>query len=250
MLLMEVSLLPRPRKCRKVCSLPQNTCFHPANYGEENKIIIMTVDEYETIRLIDKENFSQEECGAYMNIARATVQQIYTSARKKLAEALVEGLILKIEGGDYQLCDGKEAYCNCGGCCKHKNQKLHLNEGGRKMKFAIPLDENKKDVCITFARAPFMMFFDEEAGITEVVENPAAQAEGGAGIKAAQFIVDNGANVLITVRCGENAAEVFKAADVKIYKSDGKTAEENITAYKENKLAELTHFHAGFHGIA
>ena len=80
----------------------------------------MTVDEYEAIRLVDEQGFSQEECGTYMKIARTTVQQIYTSARKKIADALVEGLPLRIEGGDYQLCDGKEAYCGCGCCRKHR----------------------------------------------------------------------------------------------------------------------------------
>lgn len=80
----------------------------------------MTVDEYEAIRLVDEQGFSQEECGTHMKIARTTVQQIYTSARKKIADALVEGLPLRIEGGDYQLCDGKEAYCRCGGCRKHR----------------------------------------------------------------------------------------------------------------------------------
>ena len=64
--------MPRPRKCRKVCCLPDNDGFVPVN-----------VDEYEAIRLIDREGFSQEQCGEYMRIARTTVQQIYAATRKK-----------------------------------------------------------------------------------------------------------------------------------------------------------------------
>ena len=113
--------MPRPQKCRKVCCLPQNPGFTPIN-GEETAAIVLTVDEYEAIRLIDKEGFSQEECGSYMKVARTTVQQIYTTARKKMADALVDGLPLRIEGGNYQLCDGKEAACSCGGCRKHRRR--------------------------------------------------------------------------------------------------------------------------------
>lgn len=125
--------MPRPRKCRKVCHLPQTMEFTPVNENDERTPVILTVDEYETIRLIDKQGFSQEECGAYMKIARTTVQQIYTTARKKLADVLVDGLPLKIEGGDYQLCDGKEAYCECGGCKKHRHmcRKNGGNQNGK-----------------------------------------------------------------------------------------------------------------------
>ena len=84
--------MPRPRKCRKVCHLPHEKEFVPANGCQNRPSIVMTVDEYETIRLIDKEGFSQEECGEYMHIARTTVQQIYTNARKKIAETLSVGL--------------------------------------------------------------------------------------------------------------------------------------------------------------
>ena len=117
------------------------------------------------------------------------------------------------------------------------------------MKIIIPLDENKEDVCVSFGRAPFFLVKDTESGDTQIKDNPAADAEGGAGIKAAQFVADQEGDVLITVRCGENAGEVLKAAEMKIYKSQVANAEENIKLFGENKLEELTHFHAGYHGI-
>ncbi|MGH0053417.1 MAG: DUF134 domain-containing protein, partial [Sphaerochaetaceae bacterium] len=83
--------MPRPRKWRNVCALPQNTKFGPLGHPLEGLPIIMTVDEYETIRLIDQEGLTQEMCAGQMNVARTTVQGIYDSARKKLAESLVEG---------------------------------------------------------------------------------------------------------------------------------------------------------------
>ncbi|MDO4731278.1 MAG: NifB/NifX family molybdenum-iron cluster-binding protein [Clostridia bacterium] len=115
------------------------------------------------------------------------------------------------------------------------------------MKIAIPLDENKQDVCIVLARTPYFLF--SEDGNNSIVENPAAQAHSGAGIKAAQFLVDNDINTLITVRCGQNAADVFKAANIKIYKSANKAAADDLTACEEGKLSELTDFHGGFHGV-
>lgn len=112
--------MARPKKWRKVCSLPECNKFTPQNITENNDEIILFVDEYETIRLIDYEGFTQEECGKYMNIARTTVQSIYNNARNKLAKALVEGSVITIEGGDYRLCDNLESHCGCGGCKRHK----------------------------------------------------------------------------------------------------------------------------------
>ena len=109
--------MPRPRKCRKVCNLPKVNEFYPVTAAD--RWVILTVDEYETIRLIDNEGFSQEECAGYMQVARTTVQQIYNCARKKLADALVNGLGLRIEGGSYTLCSGEENHCGCGGCRRH-----------------------------------------------------------------------------------------------------------------------------------
>ena len=84
----EVDIIPRPRKCRKVCQLPRIQEFHPLGPPPCGPAVVLNVDEYEAIRLIDRQGFSQEECSAYMQVARTTVQMIYNSARKKLAAAL------------------------------------------------------------------------------------------------------------------------------------------------------------------
>ena len=112
--------MPRPIKRRKVCQMPLTQSFIPEDIHYDGAPIVLTVDEYEAIRLIDKECLSQEECGAYMNIARTTVQQIYTSARKKIADALVDALPLRIEGGEYQICGGDRKLCGCGTCNRHR----------------------------------------------------------------------------------------------------------------------------------
>ena len=117
------------------------------------------------------------------------------------------------------------------------------------MKVAIPIDDTKKEICVSFGRTPYFLIADTEAGTTELLENPAAEAQGGAGLQAAQFVVDQGAEALITVRCGENAAEVFQEAEISIYKAEGTDIQFNLDSFKENKLAPLTHFHAGYHGI-
>ncbi|XCH79141.1 MAG: DUF134 domain-containing protein [Candidatus Dehalobacter alkaniphilus] len=112
--------MPRPRKWRKVCCLPESSLFGPLNAAiDQENLILMLVDEYETIRLIDLQGFTQEECAEQMHIARTTVQRIYNDARKKMAESLVNGKVLRIEGGDYELCKGLEKTCRCGGCRRH-----------------------------------------------------------------------------------------------------------------------------------
>jgi len=115
--------MARPRKWRKVCSLPDSKRFGPLDSSADKDIFVrMTVDEYETIRLIDLEGLTQEECAKQMNVARTTVQGIYIEARKKLAESLVNGKVLLIEGGEYRLCDEFEHGCGVG-CRRQRNRR-------------------------------------------------------------------------------------------------------------------------------
>ncbi len=116
----EVKIMPRPRKWRRVCELPNSNRFGPLNVlYDETKTVKMTVDEYEAIRLIDSEGLTQEQCSKQMDISRTTVQGIYDSARKKLAESLVCGKTLVIEGGEYRLCDDRSIGCGRGNCGRY-----------------------------------------------------------------------------------------------------------------------------------
>ncbi len=113
--------MPRPRKCRRVCCMPESKSFGPLDGGfTEGTSIGMTVDEFETIRLIDLNGMTQEECAVQMEVARTTAQAIYNSARVKLAECLVNGGRLLIGGGDYVLCNGDPLSCGCRHCQKKK----------------------------------------------------------------------------------------------------------------------------------
>jgi len=117
--------MARPKKWRKVCALPESNRFGPLGVAAKaGNHINMTVDEYETIRLIDLERFNQEECAKQMNIARSTVQGIYIEARKKLAESLVNGKVLIIEGGEYRLCE--EAENSCGRGCRRQRRGMRF----------------------------------------------------------------------------------------------------------------------------
>lgn len=107
--------MARPKKWRNVCCLPESRRFGPLDAPLNMKDrVTMTVDQYETIRLIDLEGFTQEECAIQMNIGRTTVQGIYFEARRKLAESLVDSRVLLIEGGEYRLCEGEGDGCGRG----------------------------------------------------------------------------------------------------------------------------------------
>lgn len=125
--------MPRPCKTRRICAIPGTVCFGPrgsrSQHAEagimqdaETEVIHMTLDEYETIRLIDFTGCTQEEAAVSMGVARTTVQAIYESARRKIAQALCLGRELRIGGGNYFLCEGRGRGCRCPHCRKEETE--------------------------------------------------------------------------------------------------------------------------------
>ena len=118
------------------------------------------------------------------------------------------------------------------------------------MKIAVPVDEINLNspICVSFGRAPYFLIYDTDNKEGVFLDNSAATSAGGAGIKAAQTVVDSKAGAILTPRCGENAAEVLNAAGIKLYKTIDAPAQENVEAFMAGKLSLLEEIHAGFHG--
>lgn len=121
---------------------------------------------------------------------------------------------------------------------------------GNIMKVIVPANEStiQGGLCVSFGRAPYFIVLDTENEGVRVFENPGASSSGGAGIKAAQAVVDEKVDVLLVPRIGKNASDVLDAAHIKIYKSVSEDILENIQSFKDNKLDILTESHPGFHG--
>ena len=96
--------MPRPRRCRRVWFQPGITFFKPVGVRlTELDVSILTVDELEAIRLKDLQNLEQEPAAKKMNISQPTFHRLLLSARKKIADALVNGKAIKIQGGNYKM---------------------------------------------------------------------------------------------------------------------------------------------------
>lgn len=110
--------MPRPKCCRRIAGEPPCRTFKPAgvpaNLLEE---IILTMDEFEAVRLADFDGLYQEQAAARMNVSRQTFGRIVAQARGKVARVLVEGLVLRIEGGVIDMAAERIFLCRQ---CGHK----------------------------------------------------------------------------------------------------------------------------------
>lgn len=118
------------------------------------------------------------------------------------------------------------------------------------MIIAIPVDDQSapNTVCVSLGRAPYFLIYDTASAASRMVHNSGASGQSGAGITAAQTVVDSKAEVVLTPRCGENAAEVLKAAGIKMYKTSGDSITANIETFLKGELSPLDDIHPGLHG--
>jgi predicted DNA-binding protein (UPF0251 family) len=114
--------MSRPRLCRRISGQPSVVHFKPAGVPlvklEES---ILTIDEFEAIHLKDLDGKEQEECAKLMNISQPTFHRLILSARQKVADAIVNGKAIKIEGGNTEIDKKKHT-----GCCRKILSKIQV----------------------------------------------------------------------------------------------------------------------------
>jgi predicted DNA-binding protein (UPF0251 family) len=95
--------MPRPFTRRNIAGAPGAQAFKPIGIpARQLERVVMTLDEFEAMRLADLDGWYQEQAALQMNVSRATFSRIIESAHRKMADALVHGKALHIEGGPVQ----------------------------------------------------------------------------------------------------------------------------------------------------
>ena len=109
--------MARPRNCRRVEILPNVNYFKPRGIPiSALQEVILTVDELEALRLADLDGLYQEEAAERMNVSRQTFGRIIESAHRKVADALIQGKALRIEGGEFEMAEMRKFKC---ADCRH-----------------------------------------------------------------------------------------------------------------------------------
>lgn len=113
--------------------------------------------------------------------------------------------------------------------------------GGVCMKICIPVNDHNENCSVSdvFGRCEFFAFYNSDTKEFEYVKNEAKDAPGGAGIKAANIVVSNKADVIIAPRIGEKAMNVLNIAKIETFENKGNDVKENIESYLNHTLSEL-----------
>lgn len=230
--------------------------------GERNekpeKRIIMSLDEYEAVRLIDLEDLSQEDCARQMGIARTTAQAVYNSARRKLAECLTEGLELRIEGGQYVLCQEAAGNCGCGRCPRQEHQKtadcecnteIYQQTGGKKMRIAVTYENG--EIFQHFGHSEQFKIYETADG--KVLSAEVLDTNGSGHGALAGFLKDYSVDALICGGIGMGAQNALSEAGITLYGGVSGNADEAVEALLKGNLnfnseATCSHHEHEHHG--
>mgnify|MGYP002509979961 CR=1 FL=1 len=205
--------------------------------------IVMTVDEYEVIRLVDYEKRTHEQCAAQMGISRTTVTEIYENARFKLSDGLVNGKALVIDGGHYRVCQGNRER----GCGRNCRWTVQAKKGEATMRIAVPYENGQ--VFQHFGHTSQMKIYDAENG--NIIKEQIVDTTGSGHGALAGFLTGLNVDVLICGGIGGGAQQALAQAGIKLYGGVAGAADDavkNFLAGTLNYSADVRCEHHGQHG--
>lgn len=218
----------RPNKARRVCRMPSHRGFAPTD-GPAQASIRLSVEEYETLRLIDYLGLNQQQAADQMDISRSALQSTYAEARKKLAMFLVEGRQLQIEGGDYALCSRCDpSPAGQTGCALRETRK-----GVSTMKVAICYENGL--VFQHFGHTQQFKLYDITDGVITHSEVVDTQGQGHGAL--AGVLQQLGVNALICGGIGPGARNALAQAGIALYPGASGLADANAAAFAQGSLS-------------
>lgn len=239
--------MARPQRCRRICGMPQVSSFCPAQQQGQQPILL-SLDEYEVIRLVDLEGKSHQQCALQMDISRSTVQEIYESARKKIAACLVHGRELVISGGNYRICGGQEAG-RCGQCCRmepaeaRSAAKTNTEQGEYTMKIAVTYEDGQ--IFQHFGHTSQFKLYDVADG--KVVNSQVVDTNGSGHGALAGFLMQHGVTALICGGIGGGAQVALANVGITLYGGVSGSADQAVAALLSGNLGYDPDVHCNHH---
>ena len=224
----------RPLKKRRICSLPPCGCFIPESSKDAPPVKI-SLEEYESIRLLDYEGMTQEEAAVQMGVARTTVQSLYLTARKRIAGCLAEGRPLVIEGGSFELCDG---------CDNHRLMRFFKEKGrGTVMKIAVTYENGQ--IFQHFGHTEEFKVYTVEDN--EVKESHILSSNGAGHGALATLLQEENVDTLICGGIGTGAQNALAEAKITVYGGVQGEADAAVNDFIAGKLAYDPAIHCDHH---
>lgn len=218
--------MTRPKRCRVVSGCPRFAGFGPeddrsaAGFCEER--VVLNLDEFETIRLLDFERLTQSECAEAMHVARTTVTDIYDRARYKIADCLVNGKRLVIAGGSYRYGD------------QITSGWRRLNQKGEKvMRVAVTYENG--EVFQHFGRTESFKIFDVADGKATAVTILETNGTGHGAL--AGFLREADVDAVICGGIGPGAQDALAEEGITVYAGASGSVDEAAKALAEGRLS-------------
>jgi uncharacterized protein len=217
--------MPPSRKKRKIRFSPNITYFKPAGIRlQELEEVVIAHEELEALRLKDLLEYSQEDAAKQMNISQPTFHRLIHAARKKMIHALVNGMAIKIQGGDYVMNEKKCSFSDALIAISSSSEDLEGPIAGR------------------FGRCRYFLLVSIENGKIvsfKSITNPQVDARGGVGMAVVQMLANLNVEGIITENIGPRAIDVLEQFHIPVYQASG-SKREAIQLFTKNKLSQLS----------